>query len=235
MSEKLTGHEWAPPTQDREFVEAYRARIHAQKRAEEARARRGMAVNLAGALGTDHPTVFLYVLALRAVSEASRSSAEYGAMANLCHKSSRLSLTLAEQHFDRDGVNGTKDLDRLREARQLTDEASRLYKEAEKAAEEVAQLSTEVELLESALLSRRDNESVLRYALASKALESLAAQVFHAAHTLEDFAPPSSRPRTRSTFAHAPPSFFATETEAPGRGVGTIHSTNQVRSQEPSF
>lgn len=195
MSEKLTGREWSPPAHERKIVEAYRAQAHARKRAEEARARRGMSVNLAGALGTDHPAVLLYVLALRAVSDASRSSAEYGAMAKLCLD-------------ERVRYRGTNPDDY---SRAMTQEAARLHAEAEKAAEEVAQLSTEAELLESALLSRRDNEAVLRYALASKALESLAAQVFHAAHTLEDFAPPSSRPRTCSTFAHAPPSFFATE------------------------
>lgn len=195
MGEKLTGRKWEPSPQERKAAESYRARFRARKRIEEARARRGMAVNLAGALGTDNPAVLLYVLALRSVSEASRASAEYGAMAKNCLEGRLAPLSFRGERYSRD----------------MTEEASRLYREAEKAAEEVAQLSTEVELLEAALLSRRDNAAVLRFALASKALESLAAQVVHAAHALEDFAPPSSRPRSRATFAHAPPSFFATE------------------------
>jgi len=211
MSEKLTGREWSPPDHERDFVEKYRAREYARERARDARLRRGMARNIAGALGTDNPAVLLYVLTLRAVSKASQLSAEYGSMAKFFDASSRLSLTLAEQHFDRDGVDGTRDLENLRAARRFTNEAGRLIAESVKAAEEVAQLSTEAELLESALLSRRDNAAVLRYALAKKDLEELRVRVSLSVHVLEDFAPPSSRPRTRATFAHAPPSFFATE------------------------
>jgi len=179
------------------------------------RLRRAIIRNVAGALGTDHPAVLLYALTLRAVTAASNRSALAGVMHELTVETSRL-------------VDST-------EARRYLEQARDHHRESVEAADEVARLSSSAELLESALVSRRDNATAERHALASKGLEELRARVSLSVHVLEDFAPPSSRPRTRATFAHAPPSFFVTETEAPGRGVRTIHSTNQVRSQEPSF
>lgn len=207
MSEELTGKPATP--RDIRKAATYRARYYARKAVEESSRRRSMARNIAGSLGTDNPKVILYVLALRAVNEASRKSAEQGALAEICRTFSREKLSQAEALHDRGAIG--PDLDALNGARDLLREAGEHYKAAERYAEEVARYSRGSELLEAALLARRDTAKVSRFLSAKQALELLAARAFLATDSLDEFTPPASRPRTSDTFAHAPPALFATE------------------------
>ncbi len=186
-----------------------REKLYRQKAAEESRARRAMARQLAGTLGPDHPRVVAYVAALRAVTEASKRSAEAGANAKLCQDWSTEKLGHAQTLFDR-GEMGP-DLDALNSARKLVKEAAEHYKAALEYAEEVARYSRDAELLEAALLARKDAAKASRFIAAATALERAASRSVLVVDSLDEFTPPTDRPRTRDTFAHAPPSCFATE------------------------
>lgn len=207
LSEELTGKAASP--QEVKKAATYRARFYAREAAKESFRRRSMARNLAGSLGTDNPKVLLYVLALRAVNEAAKKSAEQGALAEVCRTFSREKLSHAQALHDRGAIG--PDLDALNEARNLVNEAGEHYRAAERYAEQVARYSRGSELLEAALLARRDAAKVSRFLVAKQALELLAARSSLAMDSLDEFTPPESRPRTSDTFAHAPPALFATE------------------------
>lgn len=187
----------------------YRAEFYRRKAWRESRARRAMAYQLAGALGTDHPAVIRYVAALRAVTDASRRSAEQNAFAEICRTWSREKLDNAQVLFDRGNIG--PDLDALNAAKDAVNDAGKHYKAAERYAADVARYSKDATLLEAALVARRDSTEVARYVRAAALLDELAARSSLVIDSLEEFAPPHLRPRSSDTFAHAPPGFFATE------------------------
>ena len=166
-----------------------RALVSSRRKARCARHREAQA--LAGAVGTDHPLIRLWVALLRDYENARERRSGYLAAAEFAN-------TQAEKAFYAGDLEKASRLDR---------ETKRLCEEYDKAGEEIAAMYAELRALGERLPDVSPAFVAAVVALLAE-LEKVASNVCRHASTVR---PKVRPPRTRSTFANAPPTGLATE------------------------
>lgn len=196
-----------PRAYRREVVSEW-VRASVRVRRDARRARHREAESLAGGVGTDHPLIRLWVALWKDYENALQRRSSYLNAADLANRMASQALAAG-------------DLDK---AARLSAEARRLCEKWDTTGEEIAAMLSELEALAAHLPAASPGFIAALVALLAER-EEVAATVTRRASCIR---PKVRPPRTRSTFAHAPPVHFGTyKSGSPGRGVALIHSTTQ--------
>jgi len=166
-----------------------RALVSSRRKARCARHREAQA--LAGAVGTDHPLLRIWVALLQDYENARERRSGYLAAAEFANTQAAKALCAGD----------------LENASRFDRETKRLCEEYDKAGEEVAAMYAELQALGERLPGVSPSFVAAVVALLAE-LEKVAANVCRHASTVR---PKVRPPRTRSTFANAPPTGLATE------------------------
>jgi len=174
------------------------------------RARRNHALDIAGPLGTDHAWIVVFSALLEEIRHAEERQKDAKWAADFCTRKADESLL-------------TGDLER----------AERHLEEGRQALAHYDELEREIDALVSegrALLDRFPNPDTPALRAVLRAFEEISKGVGPEWQAAEEIEPRTRPPRTRSTFAHAPPTTSGTfTTVSPGRGVALTHNYPQER------